>query len=449
MKTVSRRYIDSSSFKMALLFTVLLTVSAAILGYFLIDLGKRDFLRETEAAIDIEINMLSSLENVEGQLLPYIQRRTQDDQVVRFRYEDESGKWLAGAIDPIPANVQKITEGVLGFELDTAQGRQSFAAKIHTFDNGTRIVVARDVHELIASYEQLKYLSWLIMLLMLIVVLVSFGISHFVVSRINRIAATAQNIVETGDLSQRLAIDSRWDDLSNLSLVLNGFLAKIEDLMNSAREVSNNIAHDLRTPLSGLRSDIEALKKHPASEEQIDTVLADIDHILAIFHALLRIANIEKGKRSHHMGEVNLSRIINDIAELYEPVAEESDIRFDLKTAENLIVKGDADLLFQLFANLVDNAIKFSPKKSTILLSVSKEVYQVVALVEDQGPGIPEGEKEKVFKHFYRGDASRSTPGNGLGLSLVRAIAEQHQARIILENGGPGLRVRIVFQPYQ
>lgn len=434
---------------MALLFTVLLAVSAAILGYLLADFGRRDFLRETEAAINIEINMLSSLANAEGQLLPYIQRREKDDPVVRFRFEDEAGKLLGGSIDPLPANVQTITEGVLRFDLDTAQGPLAFAAKIHTFTDGSRIIVARDVHDLIANYERLKLLSWLIMSLMLVVVLVSFGISYFVVSRINRIAAIAQNIVKTGDLSQRLAIDSRWDDLSNLSDVLNGFLAKIEELMNGAREVSNNIAHDLRTPLSGLRSDIEALRGRPVGDEQIDTLLADVDHTLAVFHALLRIANIEKGARSQQMGEMDLSKIIQDVAELYEPVAEERDIHFTIHVKANLTINGDGNLLFQLFANLLDNAIKFSPKHSTITLHAGVERNQVIAIIEDQGPGIPAGEKDKVFKHFYRGDASRSTPGNGLGLSLVRAVAEQHQARITLEDGAPGLRVRVSFQSYQ
>ncbi|WP_331346870.1 HAMP domain-containing sensor histidine kinase [Cellvibrio sp. UBA7661] len=446
---VSRRYVDSSSFKMALLFTILLSASAAILCYFLIEFGRRDFLRETEAAIDIEISMLSSFENTEEQLLPYIQRRAKDDAVVRFRYENQKGLLLGGSVDPMPEHMQKITEGVLGFDLLTAHGEQAFAAKIHTFEDGSRILVARNVHELIASYERLIHLSWLIMILMLVVVLVSFGISHFVVSRINRIAATAQHIVETGDLSQRLAIDSRWDDLSNLSEVLNGFLAKIEDLMNGVREVSNNIAHDLRTPLSGLRGDIEALKHRTVHEEQIDTLLSDVDHILAIFHALLRIANIEKGKRSLHMVEVDLGRIIQDVAELYEPLAEEREIRFDLRTSGNVTIKGDGDLLFQLFANLVDNAIKFAPEQSVINLSVAREGQFVVVLIQDQGPGIADDEKEKVFKHFYRGDASRSTPGNGLGLSLVRAVAGQHKARISLDNASPGLRVRILFQPYQ
>jgi signal transduction histidine kinase len=434
---------------MALLFTVLLAVSAAILGYFLIDFGRQDFLRETEAAIDIETSILSSLENGNGEVIDYIQRRAKDDTFIRFRYEDESGKLISGSIDPMPGKVEKIAEGILRFGLSTAAGEQIFAAKIYTFNDGSRAVVARNVHELIASYQRLKHLSWLIMSLMLVIVIVSFGISYFVVSRINRIAATAQNIVETGDMSQRLPIDSRWDDLSNLSEVLNGFLSKIEDLMNGVREVSNNIAHDLRTPLSGLRGDIEALRGQAVTDQHIDCLLTDADRILAIFQALLRITNIEKGKRSLLSDNISLKKIIHDVAELYEPLAEDADIKFQVQTNSNLSIKGDSDLLFQLFANLVDNAIKFSPRGSTIRMRLVEEDHHIVALIEDQGPGISDYEKRKVFKHFYRGDASRSKPGNGLGLSLVRAVAEQHHAWISLEDACPGLKVRITFQPYQ
>ena len=435
---------------MALLFTVLLAVSAALIGYSLIDFGKHDFLRETEAAIDTEVRMISSLEGVEkGGLIPYIEQRTKDDRVVRFRYESENGNLIAGTIDPMPADVQKIAEGILRFDLDTGVGTEIFAAKIYTFKDGSRIVVARNVGELIASYERLQHLSWLVMSLMLAVVLVSFAISHFVVSRINRIARIAQSIVETGDLSQRLAIDSRWDDLSNLSEVLNGFLVKIEGLMNGVREVSNNIAHDLRTPLSGLRSDIESLKGQAVRDHHIDALLLEADRLLSVFHALLRITNIEKGKRSQLMADVDLASILKDVIDLYEPVAEEKNIQFEVKTTSNLYVKGDRDLLFQLFANILDNAIKFSAVSSAIRLYVGEENGLIIAFIEDQGVGIPDQEKEKVFKHFYRGDASRSTPGNGLGLSLVRAIVEHHQARIALENSNPGLRVRIAFQAYQ
>lgn len=433
---------------MALLFTILLALSAAILGYFLIDFGKRDFLRETEAAIDIEIGILSGLENAQRELPPYIERRTKDDQIVRFRYDDSDGKLIGGHIDPMPTKIEKISEGILRFDLDTNKGKQAFAAKIYTFPDGSRIIVARNVNELIASYERLKYLSWLIMILMLTVVLVSFGISYFVVTRINRISKIAQNIVDTGNLSQRLSIDSHWDDLSNLSEVLNGFLDKIEDLMNGVREVSNNIAHDLRTPLSGLRNDIESLKNQPVSDHQIDALLADADRILSIFQALLRITNIEKGVRGDTMRKIDLEQLIGDVYDLYEPVAEEKNISLEMITSK-AIIKGDIDLLFQLFTNILDNAIKFSPEGSAIHLQILDTKSEVAIIVEDEGPGIPSHDKEKVFQQFYRGDSSRSTPGNGLGLSLVKAVAEQHQAHVTLEDAAPGLRVRITFKPYQ
>jgi signal transduction histidine kinase len=432
---------------MAVLFTILLAVSAGILGYFLVDFGKRDFLRETEAAIDIETNMLSSLKNAQKDgLLPYIEQRAKDDPIVRFRYEDKNGRLLGGTIEPMPPQVQRIAEGVLGFDLDDTNGKHVFAAKIHTFEDGSRIVVARNIRDLVASYDRLKQLSWLIMALMLAVVLVSFAISYFVVSRINRIAAIAESIVETGNMSQRLSIDSGWDDLSKLSHILNSFLDKIEDLMNGIREVSNNIAHDLRTPLGGLRNDIEALKSHAIDEQRVDALLAGADRILAIFQALLRITNIEKGKRYQLLTDVNVDTVIKDVVDLYEPVAEEKNIGFEIKADANLIVIGDGDLLFQLFANIIDNAVKFSPQGSVIRLYAESKNDQVIVSIEDQGPGIPEQEREKVFKHFYRGDSSRSTPGNGLGLSLVKAVADRHQAKISLEDARPGLRVRITFQ---
>lgn len=448
--TVTRRYIESSSFKMAFLFTVLLAVSATILGYFLIDFGKRDFLRETEAAIDIEINMISSLEQSKNNsLLPYIKQRANDDEIVRFRYEDENSDFIGGSIDPMPGHIEKFAEGVLRFDLDTPSGKKVFASKIHTFQDGSRLIIARNVNELIASYERLKHLSWLVMGLMLCVVLVSFGISYFVVSRINRISNIAQTIAETGDLSQRITIDSAWDDLSSLSKVLNGFLDQIQELMHGIREVSNNIAHDLRTPLSGLRSDIEALKNQRVTDKHIDALLSEADHILSIFQALLRITNIEKGKRSHAIREVNVGNILRDVIDLYEPVAEEKNIAFLVSIPDSAFINGDSDLLFQLFANVTDNAIKFSPKNSVIKVAVTDDNGQTATIIEDQGSGIPDQEKERVFKHFYRCDTSRSTPGNGLGLSLVKAVVEYHQAQIALEDVAPGLRVKITFQPYK
>jgi signal transduction histidine kinase len=251
------------------------------------------------------------------------------------------------------------------------------------------------------------------------------------------------------DLSRRIAIDTQWDDLSNLAQVLNQFLEQLEVLMTGVREVSNNIAHDLRTPLAGLRSDIESLKGGQVDDQQLDALIAETDKILGIFQSLLRITNIEQGKRTHAFAAVDLRALLQDVIELYEPVAEEKEVTLYAQLVPPLTINGDADLLFQLFANVLDNAVKFSPYGARIEIGAVQERGRVVISIVDHGPGIPDSEKEKVFKHFYRGDASRSTQGNGLGLSLVKAVVQQHQGQIVLEDAEPGLSVKVVLQPYQ
>jgi len=312
-----------------------------------------------------------------------------------------------------------------------------------------RMLADFSVHVPTESFAQYQVLSWVMMALMAAVVLVSFGISYFVVSRINRIAITAHEIVATKDLSRRIAIDTQWDDLSNLAQLLNRFLVQIETLMIGVREVSNNIAHDLRTPLAGLRSDIESLKSTQVEDHHLDALIAETDTMMRVFQSLLRITNIEHGKRSAAFGEVDITALLNDVLELYEPVAEEKEIAFKNQLPNHLSVRGDADLLFQLFANLLDNAVKFSPQASSITICATMDRGLVNIIIADHGPGIADDEKEKVFKHFYRGDASRSTEGNGLGLSLAKAVAEQHMGQIVLKDASPGLQVNVMLQPYQ
>ena len=288
-----------------------------------------------------------------------------------------------------------------------------------------------------------------IVFLMLCVVLVSFAISRFVVKRINLIAVTAQTIVETGDLTKRISIDTKWDDLSNLAQVLNGFLAQIEELMRSVREVNNNIAHDLRTPLTGLRADIESLKDKKVTAEELNGLLVDVDRILSVFHSLLRISNIQQGKRHQSFRELNLATVIEDVIELYEPVAGEKQIKLVKKISDMLNVRGDADLLFQLFANLLDNAIKFSRYASEVQINTRMSRGEVTVIIKDSGPGIQDYEKTRVFQQFYRGDESRSSMGYGLGLSLVKAVVDRHRGEIILKDGNPGLEVWITLQSYK
>lgn len=437
---------------MAALFTVLLGISATILIYFLYDFGQRDFLRETEAAIDAEISVLATMgssADTQDQIITYLTYRSQHDSRVFFRLEDGQRGFLAGNIVVLPDDISRLKEGILHFKLKSDQGWRDLAAKIYTLPDNERVLVARDIRDLSASYERLKYLSLVIMVLMLCVVLVSFGISYFVVSRINRIAVTAHDLITNNDLSRRITIDTQWDDLSNLARLLNTFLDQIETLMISVREVSNNIAHDLRTPLAGLRSEIEALKGTQVEDHHLDKLMAETDQMMRIFQSLLRITNIEQGKRLQAFHEIDLTSLLRDVAELYEPVAEEKNISIVLRFESVCRIKGDADLLFQLFANLLDNAVKFSPDASVITLAALVHQGQVIVSVVDQGPGVPDAEKEDVFKHFYRGDASRSSLGNGLGLSLAKAIVRQHQALMTLHDAHPGLEVRVVFQPYQ
>jgi signal transduction histidine kinase len=300
-----------------------------------------------------------------------------------------------------------------------------------------------------AGYSRFQQLSILIMVFMSLVVLVSFVISIFVVNRINRIAATARDIMDTGDLSRRISIDTKWDDLSNLAQVLNEFLERVETLMDGIREVSNNIAHDLRTPLTHLRNQIEELKAQPVTDTELDALLVESDHILTIFHSLLRITNIEKSRRHQAFETVNLSVLLQDVAELYEPVAEEKNIRLQLNQSDGQKIKGDRHLLFQLFANVLGNAIKFSPTDGEVSIDIDSGKNGVTIIIADHGPGVSAQEKELVFRRFYRGDASRSTEGNGLGLTLVKAIVDLHHGSIFLEDNNPGLRAHITLQPYQ
>lgn len=280
---------------------------------------------------------------------------------------------------------------------------------------------------------------------MLVVIAISFFISVFVVSRTNRIARTAQEIMETGNLAQRIEVDSRWDDLSYLSSVLNSFLERNQDLVEGVQRVSDNIAHDLRTPLTRLRNNLEDLKKQHTgtTAESAEALIAEADHILGTFNALLRIARIETAQQ-RSFAPVALDGILRDIVDLYEPVAEQRGMQITLSAAP-IIYTGDRNLLFQAFANVIDNAIKFGQPNTSIDISLHGDQTAITCSVRDRGPGIDVAEHDNVFRRFYRGEQSRTTQGNGLGLSLVKAVIGLHGGRIELKDANPGLLVKITF----
>ena len=430
---------------MAALFTLLLGLSACFLGYSLYEIGQNNFLRETEAAIDSEIEHIQTIvkNNISNQTIhTYIQARATDKPNPVYFYQNTETQSHSGHLGSMPETVERIKEGIISFH----HRGTLYAAKIHTLDDGSKLLIGRDITDITASYKRLKLFSIMIMVFMLAVIFVSFFISSFVVTRINIIAATAKKIMDTGDLSARISINSSWDDLSNLAQVLNNLLDRIENLMLGIRDVSDSIAHDLRTPLTRLRNHLESIKKTSDSPEDIETIIREADDILNTFNALLRIANIEKSARHQKFSTVNIRTIVTDIIELYEPLAEQSNISIDHSLETDHIIQGDKDLLFQAFSNIMDNAIKFSPKNSTIRVSMNIDKNGPSLNISDQGIGIEHKDKERIFDRFYRGEKSRSTAGNGLGLSLVKAVCDLHHIRISLEDNTPGLRVSLQFK---
>lgn len=433
---------------MAALFTLLLGVCALLLGYFLYDFGRQNFIRETEAAINSEMkNTLLVLDqknhaDIEG----YIAQKAARQPHPIYLYISPQGEVVAGNITKLPENVERIEEGIIGFSTPLDGKETNLAAKIHTFDDGYQLLIARDVSAIEASYSKLKWLSGVIILFMLIVVMVSFFISIFVVTRINLIARTANRIMSTGDLSKRISIQGNWDDLSHLAQVLNAMFARIETLMVGVRDVSDSIAHDLRTPLMRLRQQLEQGQGKNISTKERELLIKEADDILETFQSLLRIANIEKAKRHSSFEEVNLLEVMQDVIELYEPLMEDKRIQHMLHAASDMHISGDKHLLFQLFANVLDNAVKFSPKDSMITIKLLQVQGRVVVAIADEGCGLTEQEKENVYQRFYRADKSRHTAGSGLGLSLVKAIVELHRAEIALKDNAPGLIVEISFQ---
>lgn len=274
-------------------------------------------------------------------------------------------------------------------------------------------------------------------------------IRRALLERIGGISQTTAAIIE-GKLSRRLAEPHDGEELRLLTQTVNRMLDQIEQLVTSVQDVSNSIAHDLRTPLSELRARLEELAiTRPDLDEtyaEIDAAITDIDRVMRIFQALLRLAEIDSGSRRNGFVEVDLARLGAEVAEFYLPVAELKEIALTFTSGGALTVVGDPLLIAQALSNLVENALKYAPEHGAIAVSAQPESGGVLALsVADNGPGIAEDERPKVVERFYRVDGSRGTPGVGLGLSVVSAVARLHGGSLRLEDNAPGLRATLVL----
>lgn len=273
-------------------------------------------------------------------------------------------------------------------------------------------------------------------------------ISLWMLARVEALSNFSREIVN-GDLDRRIPLRGTNDEFDHLAVSLNAMFDRIQGLMDGLRQVSNDIAHDLRTPLTRLRQRIEmALRK----AEDVDSLrvafratLKDVDSILDTFSALLRIAQLETSERRAQFTEIDLTDLLRTAVELYAPMAEEKAQSIIEKFDDGLTIRGDRELLLQLFANVLENAVRHSPPGAVIEVGGRRIVNETVVSVCDNGPGIPEEMRTKVFQRFFRLEPSRTTPGSGLGLSLVKAIASLHNISVELFSNDPGLIVQVRF----
>jgi len=317
-----------------------------------------------------------------------------------------------------------------------------------TLEDGYRLLVASNLNR----FQKLERLFGYGLLGCAITVLLSAALGGIMIrrallGRMQGISDTTASIIE-GKLSHRLVEPGDGDELQQLTRTVNRMLDQIEHLVTGVQDVSNAIAHDLRTPLSELRARLEELSvARPAPDEtfvEIDAAIDDVDRVMGIFNALLRLAEIDSGSRRAGFVDVDLAALGAEVTEFYAPVAELKDIALGFDGPDDLHVVGDPVLLAQALGNMVDNALKYAPVRGAIAISAQRiDADMVQIVVADNGPGIPVHERTRVIERFYRVDASRGTPGVGLGLSVVSAVARLHGGTLTLDDNHPGLRATL------
>ena len=322
-------------------------------------------------------------------------------------------------------------------------------AKVQTFPNGDRLLVGRDVSELDSFADQIEMaIMSVVVLVFVLAAVASILVTRRTVGRIEAINATSRAIMLSG-LDQRIPLRGTNDEWDRVAENLNLMLDRIETLMGEVKQVSDNVAHDLRTPLTRMRGRLEKAYhgRRAAEDDQslIGDTIADLDAVLRIFSSISRIAQIETQARKVAFRTVNLAEIVGEVVELYDAAAEPVGTSLTAVGDREVLVTGDRDLIFDAIANLVDNAIKHGRTGGHVVVASERVDGTPVISIADDGPGIPSDQRDHVFKRFYRLEQSRYTAGNGLGLSLVAAVAHLHGARIELLDNSPGLKLRLWF----
>src|SRR6202158_2573391 len=361
-----------------------------------------------------------------------------------------NGRRIAGNLESLPPDL-KTDNAVQSAVVDRIDesNREKQAVRLigRSLPNGDVLVIGRNVDEVgeIAGVVG-QALALGLVPAVLLCLAVGVALRARARKRIAEVNERVQRIV-AGDLHERLPYQKTDDPFSKLAVIVNSMLDEMETLIHALAGVGSHIAHDLRTPLTRARLTLERGRTNAETLEQLQTVadkaIAGIDQSLTIITALLRLAEIENSRRSAGFGSVALHEMVREVGDMYEPIAENKNIALRVGATERLTVRGDRDLLIEAVANLVDNAIKFTPEGGKVDIELLRRNGETIVRVTDTGPGISEQERDAVLRRFYRSDKMRNTPGVGLGLSLVAAIVKLHGFRMAIRSG-PGCRVEIV-----
>ena len=459
--TALGKLLRTTAFKLTLVYLgIFVLFAASLLAYFALN-TRRLITEQITATVNGEVNSLSEQYGQGGlrRLVIVVDVRSRRPGSSLYLVTTPSGEGLAG-------NVGSLEPGVLDrpgwletnyHRLESPEGTEHRAlVRMVQLPGGFHLLVGRDLEERERLFAIVVNAGqWSLALVIVLGLIGGFFVSRRVLSRIDAMTGTAQTIM-AGDLSGRLPVAGTGDELDRLADNVNAMLERIEALMRGLKEVSDNIAHDLKTPLTRLRNRCEQALRSATGETSyraaLESTIAESDDLIRTFDALLMIARAESGQARDNMTEFDASEIARDVGDLYEPVADEKGIALKIDAPAAAPVRGNRELVSQALANLIDNAIKYAGPSgkvngvpAEIVVKAGNDGERITLSVADRGPGIPDADRGRVVERFVRLEQSRSEPGSGLGLSLASAVARLHGGELKLEDNHPGLRTTIAL----
>jgi len=464
--TALGKLLRTTAFRLTLAYLALFALFAALLlGFFALN-ARRLITEQTTTTINEEVSTLAEQYEQGGirRLVLVVDVRSRRPGSNLYLVAAPSGEGLAG-------NVASLEPGTLDHSgwvetayrrLDVSEEAEHHAlVRVSMLTGGFRLLVGRDIEERERIYDVIAVAGrWSVAVVVVLGLVGGFFVSRRILKRVDAMSGTAQTIM-AGDLTGRLPVAGTGDEIDRLAENVNAMLSRIEALMRGFKEVSDNVAHDLRTPLTRLRNRAEAALRNAKMDRDfraaLEATIEESDGLIRTFDALLMIARAESGEAGPGMAVFDAAEIARGVSELYEPLAEEKGLRLVVEAPGAALVRGHHELISQALANLIDNAIKYAAPaacsgKATsrdegpaVMVSAGVDGDRVVLTVADNGPGIPEGDRAHVIERFVRLEQSRSLPGSGLGLSLASAVVRMHRGELKLEDNAPGLKAVITL----